>query len=144
MRGAGLGAYGLDRHLNDVIAALQAALDKSGTRARPRSRDRGIRPRGDLDYVHGLIESPDPTLAVAAIRLAGAWKLESTRAKLEKRAATDAGDRGRAALVALVDLGGPPSMDAFDKWSAETNPYPLRVRAPQDSPAAFTVRLTLG
>lgn len=43
VRDAGLGAYGLDPHLNEVIAALQAALDKSGTRARPRAHDRGLR-----------------------------------------------------------------------------------------------------
>src|SRR5262249_54058589 len=87
-----------------VLAALAQA-----------ARDRKALPDGGLTNVTNLIPDSDAALSVAAIRLAAAWKLESARHAFKGLAAKDPGERGRAAIDALVALGGKESIDALEE-----------------------------
>jgi putative heme-binding domain-containing protein len=87
-------------------------------------RRRGIRPAGDLDPVASLIVSVDPALRLAALQIAGLWKLNAARpGMLQAARATDSNAAIRkAAIEGLAALGGDASRDALDHLSAEGNP----------------------
>ena len=77
------------------------------------ARERKARPEGNLDGIARLIPEFDVALGIAATRLAGVWKLESARKTIADLAGFDKGERGKAAIDALVALGGPNSYDAL-------------------------------
>jgi putative heme-binding domain-containing protein len=89
------------------IAALQA-LDRA-------ARQRNVKPNSDPAPLAALIASAtDDGVVAAAVRLAGALKLESARADIAKAAAqTDHPARSAAAIDALADLGGDQSAKAL-------------------------------
>jgi putative heme-binding domain-containing protein len=60
-----------------------------------------------------LIADNDASLGIAATRLAAAWKLESARLAIEKLLKNDKGEseRGKAAIDALIALGGPRTIE---------------------------------
>ncbi len=78
---------------------------------------RKVKPAGDLTRLRNAISSDTPSLAVAAIRAAGIWKLESMREALAKRAGgADGDDTVRfATYEALARLGGPQSLETLSK-----------------------------
>jgi putative heme-binding domain-containing protein len=92
------------------------------------ARQRGSRPAGSLDPLARFITSPEESVAAAAARLAGLWRLESLRGKLRDCAfAVKTGDTfRRAAVEALARLGGPASRDALDQLAGDK--YPARAR----------------
>jgi putative heme-binding domain-containing protein len=92
------------------------------------ARHRPVRPK-DRAWVAALLEHEDPSLSVAALRLAGAWKVHKLRPELERIAATapPVGPRRRAALGALVDLGGPESVRQLEALAARDRPYAVHV-----------------
>ncbi len=78
-----------------------------------------------------LFRDPDPALAAAALRLAGAWKLRTLRPELVRIAAdprTFVPCR-RAGVRALADLGGTDSMNQLRGLAATDRPYPVRAEA---------------
>jgi putative heme-binding domain-containing protein len=83
-----------------VLAALEQA-----------ARERNARPDGDREKVVKLIPATDASVGIAATRLAAAWKIASIREMLGHLAANDKGERGKAAIDALVALGGNESVD---------------------------------
>jgi len=95
------------------------------------ARVRSVRPDTDLDRVVALFSNDDVSLSAAALRLAGAWKLEKMRsfAGALAGAATTPSIRREAAIAALVDLGGPRSVQALEAFVAEDRPYPIRSQA---------------
>lgn len=72
-------------------------------------------PAGDLNRVQAVLGAKNPTLLAAAVRAAGAWKLESQRESLAQHIANDkTDDRVRyAAIDALALLGGNDSQQAL-------------------------------
>jgi len=74
---------------------------------------------------------PHGDLAAAAIRLAGAFRLESLREDivgLLAKETTDPAQR-QAAAQALVDLGGQASVKTFESLAASDRPYAIRLQA---------------
>jgi putative heme-binding domain-containing protein len=78
-----------------------------------------------------LFVHEDVGLAATALRLAGAWKLESLRAELMRRAEDSKIDapRRQAAVDALVDLGGPATLEALTSLSGGKHAPPVRAQA---------------
>jgi putative heme-binding domain-containing protein len=118
--------------LDDALAADR--LDPAG-RVRvlealaQAARARPVRPPHP-ERLSLLFGHPDASLSAAALRLAGAWKLEELRGELERLAGSaDAGPRRRAAVEALVGLGGPASVRRLDALAAGGQPYAVRVEA---------------
>lgn len=107
-----------------VRASLLAALDQA-------AHGRGVRPEGDLSRLEALLKSPDDSVRTAAARLAGAWKLESTRQQLTQivRATTEAESVRLAALDGLEALGGPASAVALARLAADEKASAIRRRA---------------
>ena len=95
------------------------------------ARARGVRPTGDLEAVAADWDHPDPRLAAAAVRLAGAWRLEAFRPRLAAVAADAEAPLGKreAAAAALADLGAAESFDALRRLAAGDGPSSLRVAA---------------
>jgi putative heme-binding domain-containing protein len=71
------------------------------------SRQRKVRPEGDLARLSRLLDGPDEPLRALAAEAAGAWKVASVRPRLVAlaRAPETAEPLRRAALGALVELG---------------------------------------
>jgi putative heme-binding domain-containing protein len=88
--------------LTSVLTALEHA-----------AQERKSRPEGNLDAIARIIPETDAALSIAAMRLAGAWKLESARPAIEHLAKSDRGERGKSAIDALVALGGPRSIEVL-------------------------------
>src|SRR5262245_14242782 len=85
------------RDRQQVLEALQKA-----------ARAKKFGPSDNAARLAKLLSDDEPGVAAAALRLSGAWKLESLRPEF-RRIASDAGlepDRRQAAVEALVDLGG--------------------------------------
>ncbi len=87
-------------------------------------RERNVRPAGNMETIADWFDHADPRLGAAAIQLAGQWKLESLR----NRFLALANDRTRldAAISALVNLGGPKSIEQLQQWANETQPWERR------------------
>src|SRR5262249_19999143 len=79
------------------------------------AKERGVKPEGTLDGVAPLLKESNEPRRAAALRLAGAWKLEEYRADLNEVAeAVDVSyPLRRAALDGLVSLGGKDSERVF-------------------------------
>ena len=94
---------------DDVIRiATLRALDRA-------ARQRNVKPKADPAPLAALIASAtDDGVITAAIRLAGALKLESARTDIAKAAAqSDHPARTAAAIDALADLGSGPSVKSL-------------------------------
>jgi putative heme-binding domain-containing protein len=102
-----------------VVGALERAA-----RARP------ARPANDPARLASLFGQEDAALGAAALRLAGAWKLEKLRPEVSRVAGEGAAaPRRQAAIAALVDLGGPESTRRLEELAAASRPYALRAEA---------------
>jgi putative heme-binding domain-containing protein len=132
-----LAALGASSHqalaLDEALAA--GRLDTAGRvrvldTLRQAARERPVRPEGDLERITSLWGQGDASLSAAAVRLAGAWKLEKLRGELGRLAAepTTRPACRRAAVAALVDLGGPDGVRRLDAL-ADRGPYPIRIEA---------------
>jgi putative heme-binding domain-containing protein len=126
------GAYDAELHAQFVAAVAGSA------------RARGLRPPIDLAPVLApLIAKPDEKLRAAAMRLAGAWKLEPLRSTLRENAESAGALETvrRAAIEGLSALGGSASAEVLTKLAADAQPQPVRLAAivglvPFDSTAA--------
>jgi putative heme-binding domain-containing protein len=112
--GAGELSLVLDRLTAEGVSTsrrseLLAALERT-------SRQRGVRPSGDLGRLAPLLKEPDEGLRAAVVRLAGLWKLEALRPQLETLArGRDSEKLRQSALEGLAALGGPASADFLAK-----------------------------
>jgi putative heme-binding domain-containing protein len=95
------------------------------------ARARKAQPPGDLTGMKSLFGESDPVVAGAALRLAGAWKLEALRGELARWAGEEKADplRREAAVAALVELGGPASASDLQGLAAPARPFAVRRQA---------------
>jgi putative heme-binding domain-containing protein len=94
-------------------------------------RQRKVQPaltKDDVALLGGLFIHADPALAEAAVHLAGSWKQEALRKDLESQTVGEDPRRRRAAVAALVDLGGPASVQYLET-QASNKSYALRLEA---------------
>jgi HEAT repeat protein len=112
----------------DYEPALQAKV--LNALARP---DEELKPRPtvDLKRLQNWWNHPDDSVRLAALRLAGAWKLESFREPLAKLAAAPETTLHvrEAAVAALVNLGGKASSDLLAQLAAPNHPHVIRLTA---------------
>jgi putative heme-binding domain-containing protein len=104
--------------------ALDALADAALTRK--------ARPSGDLASLGELVRSKgDPALRLAAVRLAGLWKVEALGGDLRSIAeSADADEATRAAsLDALAAIGGRAAREGIDALAAPGRPMNVRVPA---------------
>lgn len=103
------------------VGALQA-LDRAARQRRS--------PAAALDRILPLFDSKEEKVAVAAVRLAGAFKLANTRPALEKlfTASGTSQPLRIAAAASLADFGK-PSVAFFRSKSASPTEYPVRMAA---------------
>lgn len=99
-----------DPAMSAQVVGLMDALVKAGT-------TRGVRPEGAEALVQGWLASPRVEIVHRATLLAGAWKVESARSKLESilTAADTLAPVREGAVQGLARLGGVKSRDFFDK-----------------------------
>jgi putative heme-binding domain-containing protein len=98
---------------------------------RQAARQRPVRPENDPARIADLFGHDDMALSVAALRLAGTWKLERLRGdfyRLAGEAGSAAGRRG-AAAQALAGLGGAESIRQLEALAVGDRPYPVRADA---------------
>jgi putative heme-binding domain-containing protein len=102
-------------------ANLLAALEQA-------TRQRGVRPAGDLARVGQLLASDSESLRSAAARLAGLWKVEGLRPQLADLAAAPktAEPVRQAALDGLVLLGGDATRQTLEQLSGKDQPAAVR------------------
>jgi putative heme-binding domain-containing protein len=95
------------------------------------ARNRSTKPPGEPVRVKALFADPNVGLAAAALRLAGAWKLEGLRAELNQWAAAEATDprRREAAVEGLVTLGGPATVQQLATIAAGKHAFAVRREA---------------
>jgi putative heme-binding domain-containing protein len=105
-----------------VAASILDALELA-------ARERRSRPEGDVNQLIDLINGADAEVSAAASRLAGAWKFEPARTALNKLAVADRPLNQRAAIAALVALGGPATIETLERLSGGDSAYSLRVQA---------------
>lgn len=88
-----------------VLAALDSA-----------AKLRKLQPAGDTTRLTAFLQSPDPATFASAASLAGLWKLESAREKLQSAflGAPKNETRARAALAGLIALGGPATAQLLE------------------------------
>ena len=126
----------LDPSLSDPQRASLLAALLDATR-------RDVRPTGDLARLGKLLSHADPSVQVAAVRLAGAWKFESFRDRIVglAQAAGTLPPVRLAALDGLVSFGDERAIATLDDLATASD----RQR-PSDSLAAATAlaRLDLG
>jgi putative heme-binding domain-containing protein len=94
------------------------------------ARDRKMVPSSDLESIAPLMARNDP-MGLAAIRLTGAWKLESARKSLIQICEDPAtsSSRRQSAMAALVDLGGAESHRHLSEWVGPDKPFAVRADA---------------
>jgi putative heme-binding domain-containing protein len=112
-----------DLDLSERIHVLQA-LEAAAAR-------RSVPVLTDPSRLAALFDQPDPALAAAGLRLAGAWKLQSIRAQIERVVADarTAASRRQAAVHALVDLRGPETERRLKALAGNDVPYAVRADA---------------
>jgi putative heme-binding domain-containing protein len=95
------------------------------------SRQRKIRPRGDLSEVETLIKSPDPRLRAIGMEASGLWKLSSHLPVVEQMAKdlSQSASVRSAAIEALAAYGTPRAMTAVEAMAAKGRPTEDRVAA---------------
>jgi putative heme-binding domain-containing protein len=111
----------------DRKAALLAALVEA-------AKLRRQTPAGDLTRLVPLLEHPPGALVAAAAEAAGVWKVASARPRLTALARQPGDDPAavlvrRAALEALVALGGPASRETLVELAGAASPWPQRSEA---------------
>jgi putative heme-binding domain-containing protein len=106
----------------------QAVLLKALARA---TRERKLRPEGNLAALGSLVDSPDETLAAAAVAAAGLWHVDALQPRLRELAlATATRDGVRAAAVdGLTLLADRASRDALEELSQVPYAAPARSQA---------------
>jgi len=95
------------------------------------TRERNVRPTGELARVGQLLDAKNELVRAAAARAAGQWGVEAVRPQLlELARAKETSDLLRqAAFDGLVLLGGPVSRQAFADLAARGQPAALRQKA---------------
>jgi putative heme-binding domain-containing protein len=93
------------------------------------ARQRKVKPGGALACISEFFEHDDLAVTESALRLAGTWKVQRLRKELEGKTADDNPRRRRAAVAALVDLGGPASEQHLATLAASDKPYAVRAQA---------------
>jgi putative heme-binding domain-containing protein len=85
------------------------------------ARERNVRPSGALSLIGPLLTNSDKQVAAEAARLAGFWKVESLRPDLTRLAELNSTplEVRHAAVEALSELGGQPSVDVFNGMAAK-------------------------
>jgi putative heme-binding domain-containing protein len=116
------------RHMKSLTHAQRTAILVALAEA---ARTRNARPTTELGDVESLFADPGADTGAAALRLAGAWKLDGLRAALNRWATDEQTEQPRrqAAVDALVELGGPPSIDALARIAAGKYPFAVRLDA---------------
>jgi putative heme-binding domain-containing protein len=120
----------LDRAVaTEAPAKLRVALLQALAQA---TRDRGVKPEGNIERIAPLLKMDNESLAAAAVRLVGVWQMRTYRSDLltlAKGAKTSDGLR-QAALDGLVALGDPGNKAAFTELVVSKTEAPaLRRRA---------------
>jgi len=133
-----IAAMGNARELGMVYERVLAA-DSAGVGAQvillsaleQATRQRGIRPAGDLNRLGKLLASPNDGVRIVVVRLAGLWHLESLRPQLfEYARATSISPALRlASLEGLAVLGGPASQEEIQKLAGADSPVGVRMAA---------------
>ncbi len=92
---------------------------------------RKVIPAGDLSPIVELIQSDNAAIQLAAIRLAGDWKLAPASAPLQKIVNSEgfSVDLKRAAIESLVAIGGAEIESTLIKLSSPEKPVQSRVQA---------------
>jgi putative heme-binding domain-containing protein len=95
------------------------------------TRQRGVRPSGDLAGLEKLFGAEDDKVREAAARAAGLWQVESLRPRLLDlaRGATTLDGLRQAAFEGLAALGGPQSRAAFEGLTGAGQPAQVRRKA---------------
>src|SRR5207253_3503045 len=90
---------------------LLAALEQT-------ARLRGERPADDLKRLNPLLQSENDALLAGAARLAGLWKQEDARSRLQDLIddGPQSNDVRQAAMDGLLALGGKTSIDFFSHF----------------------------
>ena len=115
---------------HDLAVVLDRATDDRAPAARRASlltaleeatRQRGVRPEGDLNRVVPLLKNGDDALRAAAARAAGVWGLHGALKPLEEyAAAADSSDALRqAAIDGLAALGGREGRGKLDELARD-------------------------
>lgn len=96
----------------EALAGLAAAAET-----------RKVQPEFDPQALAGLISDRDIKLREAALRLAGTWRVEKLAPALEQLATgpDSTPEARRAALAALVQIGGEPARQTADKLANSPN-----------------------
>ncbi len=83
------------------------------------AREGHVPPPGNASQIRTLIDDADPQVRAAALRLAGAWRVQQLRPELTQLAESDATAEPvrSAAFDGLSSLGGPESVALFQKLS---------------------------
>lgn len=90
-------------------------------------QNRKIIPAGSLNGISTLIDEKPP-INLAAVELAGLWKVSSAAGKLQQLALSKNTNRKlqSAAIDALVSIGGPESIKAMQELTKESAPQEIR------------------
>jgi putative heme-binding domain-containing protein len=89
---------------------------------------RPVRPQKDIDRIAALFKDDDVRLSVAALRVAGAWKLRKFIPKILELASSPAQARRQAAIAAFVDMDGGRTFFGLGTLEALANDssFPIR------------------
>jgi putative heme-binding domain-containing protein len=81
------------------------------------TRQRHVRPAGDLQRLLPMLNENSEELQVVAVRLAGLWRLETARPRLLEMARADKTSESlrQAAVEGLAALGGKASIEALER-----------------------------
>ena len=95
------------------------------------ARERHVRPSGELDGIASLFADGNTRLGSAALTVAGLWKHgNAARAILAWASNPKAAElRRAAAMQALVDLGGPRSLEQIEHLTSTSQPHAIRLQA---------------
>lgn len=93
--------------------------------------ERGIEPSGERGGLRPLLEGPDRSLQVPAIKLAAAWRDASLVPSLQTLAAGEkgGGEQQRQAVLALATLGTPEAKATIESLCESSRPEPVRLFA---------------
>ncbi len=128
---AGLGGRG---ELNLVFEAALKANDATARQAKLLStllrtaRERKLLPAGDGKRLEPLLSNPEEPIRATAAELAGLWKVNSLRSKLNEMAkdSTTSDALRDAVIQGLVALGGKESVDVLAELTTGTHSVPTR------------------
>jgi putative heme-binding domain-containing protein len=95
------------------------------------NRLRNLRPPGGLAQISELFSEANDKIQSAAVRLAGAWKIEAFSSQFLKLAGHEStpAEVRDAAFAALRDLGGRDVVSGLHALGQKTNPYAIRRQA---------------